>query len=1169
MPPATPPGRLDPLKLPTDAILFLCEQAGDVTRLVPKSVLLPPEKYQELLDRIAKLEAQLRPEKPAAPSVCHIKGKVEGKVVLLQVLFEFATDRPNAPVGLACLPARPTGVSLDGQAPLFRAEADGFSVQVEKPGKHQLTLELQTELLAQANGRSFDLALPRAPVTRLELDLPTGVQDVRYAGKPLAENPLIELKGSRLTSDGLGPLDRLQLSWKADRATPAGPPVLTAEGRIQVRVDRRELVTEVELTLKVKGDGQTGQWRLFVPARTTLKVAPADESRVQRMEQSDQSGGVLHIIRLKEPSGEPLTVTLSAHTPLGRPGTFVPIGPFVVLGALRQAGTVVVSSAEADLRVLVHPRGELVPRPITEEERRRDTLAAFQYWLAGPLDRPPVANAASFLEIETEPVQGRVSSRTTHILRLVREADDSRSWRVKTTVECTPSQTGVDHLEVLLPYGCRYDTRGGVGDAGLPTTPDNLVRDTELDFSGRLPLPFLVAGVVGLRGAPLGPGPYLAASAALAGRSERLVRFKLASKPLTPFQITFETICDGSREKGTPSVLPLPRPLDTREKGGEATVFVPDDLELLPAEHPPYPLELTVLEPHRQVWRSERPLESVEVAWRPYRAEVRANAVIDVTFGSRAGQVRHELRYQFPQSAPAQLTLRVPEAVAKTLTVAEGGGLAPEPSPPGTRRVNLRPAPGRERTFVLEYVFALPADGGRGPEGFPLPLVQPDVGVLGETRVRVWSDPGALPRLAPRGDGGAWAEQSVEEVKGVRRLPVLVLKAPRLDLPLPLRLGDSGGGPGVTVLVERALIRATVVEGGGQSYRASFLLTQLATQNLDVELPGPLPTLNLRVTLDGRQVDPETLDDAGQRSDGGRVARLRLAPDLLRKPAVLEVAYQVPSGRAGAALLQSTLHPPLLRGDGGRVPTRWLINLPPGWVAVAPECGPGVERAWVRRGLLLAPRLTVGAAAVERWFTGADVVQADSAPGDEGEAASVPGLMLWRSGLEPLTVTHVPERPWLWGCSLAVLLAGLALYLSARPSSERSFTAGFWVLVVLLAVGGVFVSLAWPTALAAVLFGAEPGAAALVLVALVRWLLHQRYRRQIVFLPSFSRVRSGSSLNRPESARAAVAASGEPSTVDAPRTNGSSRRSDSKKSEIEKADPGAGSTSGREGRPAG
>ena len=35
---------------PAGAIMVLCEQAADSLRLLPKMVVLPPEKYQELLD---------------------------------------------------------------------------------------------------------------------------------------------------------------------------------------------------------------------------------------------------------------------------------------------------------------------------------------------------------------------------------------------------------------------------------------------------------------------------------------------------------------------------------------------------------------------------------------------------------------------------------------------------------------------------------------------------------------------------------------------------------------------------------------------------------------------------------------------------------------------------------------------------------------------------------------------------------------------------------------------------------------------------------------------------------------------------------------------------------------------------------------------------------------
>jgi hypothetical protein len=89
----------------------------------------------------------------------------------------------------------------------------------------------------------------------------------------------------------------------------------------------------------------------------------------------------------------------------------------------------------------------------------------------------------------------------------------------------------------------------------------------------------------------------------------------------------------------------------------------------------------------------------------------------------------------------------------------------------------------------------------------------------------------------------------------------------------------------------------------------------------------------------------------------------------------------------------------------------------------------------------------------------------------------------------------------------------------------------------------------WPSLLGAVIYGCEPGLLVVFLVVLLQWALHQRYRRQVVFMPGFSRRKTGSSLtqsrdpSRPGSqppTRPAPGAAGEParrrepSTVDVP-----------------------------------
>ncbi len=204
-----------------------------------------------------------------------------------------------------------------------------------------------------------------------------------------------------------------------------------------------------------------------------------------------------------------------------------------------------------------------------------------------------------------------------------------------------------------------------------------------------------------------------------------------------------------------------------------------------------------------------------------------------------------------------------------------------------------------------------------------MPLIVPENVTRGETRARVWGDAGLMPVGA---DG--WAEQNLEVVAGRNRLPSLVLRADRVDQPLALRLAEVEGG--AAVLLERALVRVEVGADGRQLYRVGYRLLRAAGPALDLELPAWAAAIGIKVTLDGRQLDPELK---------GKTIRLRLSPGLVRKPAVLEVAYRLEPGRLPGPPLTTTLQAPRLPDDLAGVPTRWQIALPPGQVVLAPEPG--------------------------------------------------------------------------------------------------------------------------------------------------------------------------------------------------------------------------------------
>ena len=70
-------------RLPPGAIIVIVkeEEMQGALRLVPKGMVISAEEYQALPDKIALLEARLKPDKPGPPGSCHLSGRVEGNVV--------------------------------------------------------------------------------------------------------------------------------------------------------------------------------------------------------------------------------------------------------------------------------------------------------------------------------------------------------------------------------------------------------------------------------------------------------------------------------------------------------------------------------------------------------------------------------------------------------------------------------------------------------------------------------------------------------------------------------------------------------------------------------------------------------------------------------------------------------------------------------------------------------------------------------------------------------------------------------------------------------------------------------------------------------------------------------------------------------------------------------
>jgi hypothetical protein len=1118
------PPSLELLKLPAGAIVVVCEKVSDALRLVPQVVVLRPQDYQKLIQQIEQLKHQTEADRPVNPSSCKLTGHVEGEWVYLRAEFGFKTDRPRSTVNLGCQSGSPTAATLDGSQAALQKGDDGFLLPVETPGVHQGVMDLMLRLSQRGikgTDRMFELDLPRAAITTLErLDLPAGISEVKLVGSRSLRTTRVEPQHSRLEHVPLS--DRtLTLAWKGPAApAPKGPAVREAIGSIVVRVNESQVFTEASFTLQVLS-GEAEEWRIQLPAlpddaRLEIKIPQQEEQRIQGIVQPSGTGGLtprrspatggltprrspvtgeltrrrspnqqnsVVTIRLKEPSTEPLHPVLRIHR--SRPAGALAVGPFIVLDSLTQKGEIEIHAPD-DLRVRYQPAPEVTQREISEDQRGQDVRAVFGYWnipSLGALTQPR-ASLPPLLTLQLEAIKGAVETHVTQNLRLEGDGERGLAWHLSTRLDVTPFRTAVDSLEVSLPAGYEYDK-------GRGAAPADLVEDVILD------------------------------------RSKQSAQIKLAHKQNLPFSVTLTgtyRLPAGQDETSLDLVRPLAWSVEhgvstarsffsVLDRGCDLQAALPEAFEFAPR-----PFRTRAVDNHREPslslqpppqsgsrefsWQGERTPARLDLAWRAHRPDLPVDALVDVTLSGHHGQVRQQLHYQFGALSLNRLLLRVPSEVQAHLKIVEGGVRdTEETKTPGEWAVNIPATAAKEHSLILEYSFALPNAPGQNPSPtssprpFTVPLVRAVQATRGETKVRIWCDPSMQPSLA----GGSWTELPTEIVPDRDSLPMLVARGGP-NSGLRLRLAERALTPLAAAVTERILVHATVREGGMQSYHVRFLLSKLSARHLDLHLPILLSISNLDVRVDGKRVPVHFVDEGGREMEIGKVLRLRVEPDLYHKPVLLEVAYPADTSlMEGSGLWQLMLRPPELPDAVllGRV--RWQVDLPAGWLPISPRGGSIAEQRWGWWGWLPAPRPAWSSSDLEQWLD----------PDRHGSAEeNEPSLVCWQAALGPLALVYAPQRIWLLACSSILLALGLGLFLA--PLSR----ALFWTCVVLFGAAVAVVGVYAPAALPAIAYGSEPGALVLLLAVAAQWIQHQRYRRQVIFMPGFTRLKAGSSLIR-------------------------------------------------------
>ncbi len=185
----------------------------------------------------------------------------------------------------------PDAASVDGRPVLPVWESDGTAlvVEVAQPGRHLLELTLEPVARDADSTTAVEISIPPAPVSRLELLLPSGAPAVRVpsaVGKVLRQDDPPQLVAE------LGPTDKLYIDW-AGSAAPASSLAVEVEQLCWLRIKPGAVELAARLRLRAP-KGQVRQLRLLADPR--LRLLPAQKSDGPKAEQGPESGGLQSLL---------------------------------------------------------------------------------------------------------------------------------------------------------------------------------------------------------------------------------------------------------------------------------------------------------------------------------------------------------------------------------------------------------------------------------------------------------------------------------------------------------------------------------------------------------------------------------------------------------------------------------------------------------------------------------------------------------------------------------------------------------------------------------------------------------------------------------------------------------------------------------------------------------
>jgi hypothetical protein len=183
------------------------------------------------------------------------------------VRIPLRTEGANLLPGSLLLDGRP--VEPDGES-----NAGALAFEVAEPGDYRLELSLRPPARASTQSGGFDLAIPRAAASRLDLALPLDAPTVEVpsalGGVSLEEEP------RRLSAD-LGPTDRLTVRWEEAATSGETHPTPEADQLTWLKMRPGSVLVAAKFKLRIPA-GHVHQVQLAVDSRLRLLPLPGEEA---------------------------------------------------------------------------------------------------------------------------------------------------------------------------------------------------------------------------------------------------------------------------------------------------------------------------------------------------------------------------------------------------------------------------------------------------------------------------------------------------------------------------------------------------------------------------------------------------------------------------------------------------------------------------------------------------------------------------------------------------------------------------------------------------------------------------------------------------------------------------------------------------------------------------